>query len=185
MKCNLVLASASPRRRELLENAGIVFSVRVAPVEEKKGENESPAEYVKRLATEKTVGVSASPHEVVLGADTTVVVDGKILEKPVDDEDARRMLRLLSGRRHEVLTGICLRWPENRLMVDCESTQVTFSELSEAEIEEYVASGEPRDKAGAYGIQGRASKFVERIEGCYFNIVGLPVPLVYRHLRDA
>ena len=122
--------------------------------------------------------------ETVLGADTTVVIDGEILAKPADAADARRMLSRLSGRRHEVLTGICLRRGAAAIC-DCVTTSVVFAALSDAEIEEYVASGEPMDKAGAYAIQGLASKFVERIEGDYFNVMGLPVALVYRHLQEA
>ena len=118
----------------------------------------------------------------MLGADTTVVIDGEILGKPADPADAARMLRLLSGRAHEVITGICLRSGRGKV-VDAATTRVWFAALSEAEIEAYVASGEPMDKAGAYGIQGLASKFVGRIDGCYFNVMGLPIALLYAHLR--
>jgi septum formation protein len=127
--------------------------------------------------------VEAAAGEIVLGADTTVVVDGEILAKPEDAEDARRMLRMLSGRRHEVLTGICLRRGDAAIC-DCESTAVVFANLSESEIAKYVASGEPMDKAGGYAIQGLASKFVVGIEGDFFNVMGLPVALVYRYLRE-
>jgi len=179
----LVLASQSPRRAELLRNAGIPFVVRAAPVDESTIAGETPAEYVKRLACAKAHAVAAAPHEIVLGADTTVVVDGEILAKPEDAADARRMLKLLSGRQHDVLTGICLKRGSSA-MVEHTLTIVRFAPMTDAEIEEYVASGEPVDKAGAYGIQGRASKFVASIEGCFFNVVGLPVPVVYRRLME-
>jgi septum formation protein len=180
----LVLASQSPRRREILQQAGIPFVVRIAPVDESPLEGEKPREYVCRLAEWKAQAVDSSPEEIVLGADTTVVVDGRMLGKPVDAEDAHRMLRLLAGRKHEVLTGICLKQGKHR-SVDCAETSVWFSEMTEEEIAEYVATGEPMDKAGAYAIQGFASKFIRRLDGCYFNVVGLPVSLVYQHLRLA
>ena len=143
---------------------------------------ELPRDYVVRIAREKAHAFGAGPDEIVLGADTTVVVRGEILAKPLDEADAIRMLQMLSGARHEVLTGICLR-SADRTIEDCAQTSVWFAPLSAREIADYVGSGEPMDKAGAYGIQGRASKFIERIEGCYFNVMGLPVALVYRHLR--
>jgi septum formation protein len=179
----LVLASQSPRRREILLLAGIPFTVRVADVDESLLAGESPSAYVQRLAAAKAHAVEASAEETVLGADTTVVIDGDILAKPADVADARRMLAQLSGRRHEVLTGICLRQGAHSI---CEyaATGVVFASLSSEEIDAYVATGEPMDKAGAYAIQGLASKFVERIEGDYFNVMGLPVALVYRRLRD-
>jgi len=178
----LVLASQSPRRAEILRQAGIPFTVRVTQVDETPLLEESPADYVQRLAEMKALAVEAAQEEIILGADTTVVVGGEMLGKPADDADARRMLEALAGRRHEVLTGICLRRGSD-LIRDCAATQVWFTPMTPQEIEAYVASGEPLDKAGAYGIQGLASKFIERIEGCYFNVVGLPVALVYRHLR--
>jgi septum formation protein len=179
----LVLASQSPRRREILRLAGIPFTVRVVEVDESVLDGEGPAEYVQRLAGAKAGAVEAAKDETVLGADTTVVIDGEILAKPADAADARRMLAQLSGRRHEVLTGVCLR---RGATATCEfvATGVVFAALTAAEIDEYVASGEPMDKAGAYAIQGLASKFVERIEGDYFNVMGLPVALVYRRLRE-
>jgi septum formation protein len=177
----LVLASQSPRRAEILRNAGIAFTVRSAEIDETPLEAERPGPYVRRLAEAKARAIEAAPDEIVLAADTTVVAAGELLAKPVDAEDARRMLRLLSGRRHEVLTGICLR-RGTQILCDQASTAVWFSPLSETEIDEYVATGEPMDKAGAYGIQGLASRFVERIEGCYFNVMGLPVSLVWRHM---
>jgi septum formation protein len=178
----LVLASRSPRRGEILRQAGIPFTVRAADVDESVLTGEPPEEYVQRLACAKARAIASAPGEIVLGADTTVVVDGEILGKPADAADARRMLALLSGRSHRVLTGICLRRGAEAIR-DCAATTVVFAALTQSEIDEYVASGEPLDKAGAYGIQGLASKFVERIEGDYFNVMGLPVALVYRRLR--
>ena len=178
----LVLASQSPRRAEILRQAGIPFVVRVAPVDETPMAGETPAQYVRRLAEAKTLAVPAEPDEIVLGADTTVVVDGEMLGKPADAADARRMLSLLSGTRHEVLTGICLRRGVER-MIDHATTSVWFAPMSSHEIDDYVASGEPMDKAGAYAVQGAASKFIPRIDGCYFNVVGLPISLVYAFLR--
>jgi septum formation protein len=175
----LILASQSPRRRELLERAGIPFRVSVAGVPEYPATGESGRDYVRRLSREKAFAVEG---ELVLGADTVVVVDGDILEKPTDSDDARRMLERLSGRPHEVFTGVCLRSGARMEQEVCE-TQVYFSDLTAAEIDAYIASGEPMDKAGAYGIQGLASKFVHRIEGDYLNVVGLPVALVYSMLK--
>ncbi len=179
---NLVLASQSPRRRELLAIAGFEFTVRARPVEELRGLNEPPREYVSRLAREKADASWEGKQEVVLGADTTVVLGDRVLEKPRDTEEAREMLRALSGARHTVMTGICLRHPGGSV-VDCESTHVYFAALSDQEIDHYAQSGELMDKAGAYAIQGLASKFVERIEGCYFNVMGLPLALFYRHWK--
>jgi septum formation protein len=179
----LVLASRSPRRSEILRQAGIPFVVRAADVDESPLPEETPRAYVQRLAEAKAGAVPASPGEIVLGADTTVVVGDQMLAKPLDPDDAARMLALLSGRRHEVLTGIGLRF-HGGVIRDCAVTSVWFSDLSRDEVDEYVASGEPMDKAGAYAIQGLASRFVSRIEGCYWNVVGLPVSLVYRHLRN-
>ncbi len=181
----LVLASASPRRSELLRNAGISFQVEPAHVPEVPLPQETPLAYAQRLAREKALVVFARhPNEVVLGADTVVVVDNHLLEKPSDAEDAARMLRLLSGRSHQVITGVCVvaRGFER---TEAEITEVSFSPLSDEEIAGYVRTGEPMDKAGAYGIQGIASRWVKGIEGCYFNVVGLPVHRVYRLLRAA
>ena len=180
----LVLASQSPRRREILTQAGFSFSVRVPGIEEVRLSTESPEHYVRRLALEKARAAASSPEEFVLAADTVVVVDGAVLEKPVSTLEAGAMLRRLSGRPHEVLTGVCLlhggrEWP------GVESTRVVFSTLTEDEVVDYCASGEPMDKAGAYAIQGLASKFIERVEGCYFNVVGLPISLVYRLCKQA
>ena len=180
----LVLASRSPRRSELLRNAGIAFRVEAADVDETPRAREAPEDYVQRVAEAKAMAVAPGPNDIVLGADTVVVIDGEMLGKPADAADAARMLRLLSGRRHEVITGICLR-KANQVVRDWAATSVWFNPLSGDEIEEYVASGEPMDKAGAYAIQGLASKFVERIDGCYFNVMGLPVAMVYRHLRES
>jgi septum formation protein len=183
----LVLASASPRRQELLRAAGIAFRVSPANVAEVVEPGEAPVTYAQRLAREKARAVAerlGKSGECVLGADTVVVVDGQILEKPANAEDAKRMLGLLSGRMHEVTTGVCLISPELTCEdVRAETTRVWMAEVPEEEITAYVASGDPMDKAGGYGIQGIASRWIPRIEGCYFNVVGLPVPLVYRMLR--
>ena len=178
----LVLASQSPRRSEILRQAGIPFVARPANVDETARPGESPEDYVKRVARDKAMAAGAAPSEIVLGADTVVVIDGEILGKPTGSADAARMLGLLAGREHEVLTGICLRRGAD-IVIDCARTRVWFTPLTREEIAKYVASGEPMDKAGAYAIQGLASKFVERIEGSYTNVVGLPIELVYRHLR--
>jgi septum formation protein len=179
----LVLASKSPRRKEILAAAGIPFTVRAAEVPEQRAEGELPSEYVRRLAAEKAQAVPAAPDEIVLAADTVVVLDREVLEKPASPEDARRMLLALSGNVHDVLTGFCLRRGSTRL-VDSVQTAVFFEPLTDGEISDYVASGEPLDKAGAYAIQGLASKFVSRIEGCYHNVVGLPISAVYRRLHE-
>jgi nucleoside triphosphate pyrophosphatase len=179
----LVLASQSPRRAEILRQAGIPFVVRSAPVDETPLANEKPEDYVRRLAEEKALAVIAAPDETVLGADTTVVIGNRLLGKPEDASDAVRMLEALSGQCHQVLTGICLRGPSG-LVRDFAATRVWFTSMTPREIQDYVASGEPLDKAGGYAIQGLGSKFIERIEGCYFNVVGLPVALVYKHLRN-
>jgi septum formation protein len=178
----LILASASPRRHELLLAAGIEHVVRPAHVSEERNPNEAPATYVQRIATNKAQSVSVTASEIVLGADTIVCVEDKVLGKPGVAQEAARMLRLLSGREHAVLTGIALR-RGSRLITGLEETRVWFDELSENEIAEYIETGEAWDKAGAYAIQGYASRFVRRIEGCYHNVVGLPVSLVYRHLK--
>jgi len=178
----LILASQSPRRRELLTSAGFDFSMRVPNVDETRHENEPPADYVRRLARLKADAVWQDDGEIVLGADTIVIIGDSVLGKPVDSEDARRMLHTLSGREHTVMTGICLRHASGAIE-DHAVTRVRLARLSDAEIDAYVESGEPMDKAGAYAIQGLASKFVEHIDGCYFNVVGLPVPLVYGHWK--
>lgn len=175
---NLVLASGSPRRRELLEGLGVRFQVRPVDLDESPRPGEAPGDYVLRLAIEKAAA-RVEPGELVLAADTTVVVDGEILAKPLDDEDARRMLRLLAGREHSVLTGIALHGPDGQA-AEVDESRVRFAPLSDAEIDWYVATGEPRDKAGAYAIQGLGSLFVEAVEGNWTNVVGLPVPRMYR-----
>jgi septum formation protein len=187
----LILASQSPRRAELLRNAGIFFEVRPAEIDESVREGEDPFEYVKRLAREKALAVlQTAPEEaVVIGADTTVVVDGESLGKPLDEADARRMLERLSGRRHQVTTGVCVAFYDaDRVAVvevESEVTDVEFAAMSLEEIAAYVASGEPMDKAGAYAIQGRASRWIPGIQGCYFNVVGLPVARVCAMLARA
>lgn len=180
----LVLASQSPRRQDLLRQAGIPFIVIPAGVDEEPLPGEEPRAHVERLAREKALAVRAAPEETVLGADTVVVVDGQILGKPRDAADAVRMLRLLSGREHLVVTGICLRRGD-QLVTGVETTAVRFVPLTEDDIRDYVASSEPLDKAGAYAIQGLASKFIDRIEGCYSNVVGLPLALVWKLLNRA
>jgi len=178
----LVLASQSPRRSELLTTAGFQFTVRVKSIEERRRAAESPRDYVMRLAQEKAEAAWEGRDEVVLGADTTVVLGDRVLEKPGDAAEAREMLTALSGVEHVVITGICLRH-RSVLVSDCESTLVRFAPLTTQEIEDYLVSGEPMDKAGAYAIQGLASKFVERIEGCYFNVMGLPLAMFYKHWK--
>jgi septum formation protein len=180
----LVLASASPRRAQLLEAAGFTFDVVPAEVDESMQPGETPDGHVRRLALSKARHVAAfRPDDLVLGADTEVNVDGLVLGKPRDDAEAVTILRRLSGRLHEVVTGVAVvRGPREAVGLD--RTLVHFSQLSEEDLAWYVASGEPFDKAGAYGIQGRASRFVDRIEGSYSNVVGLPVSLVVRLLRE-
>jgi septum formation protein len=183
----LLLASASPRRAEILRAVGWPFEAFPVSIDESPQPSEDPATYVERLAREKAEAAAAKqrPPALVLGADTTVVVDGMMLGKPCDAEDARRMLRLLSGRRHEVLTGVALVRAGERVehAVAHEMTRVRFSRMSDEEIDWYVATGEPLDKAGAYAVQGRAALFIEAIDGDYWNVVGLPVQLVYRLAR--
>jgi septum formation protein len=192
----LILASSSPRRREILRAAGIPFHVVAPSVPEVQRDAESPEHFVCRMAAEKAEAVLdliAHPFDApILGADTAVVVDSHTLGKPASADQARAMLQLLSGKEHRVLTGLCLlapptAWPcsraELRAEIQLASTAVRFSFLSEEEIEQYVSSGEPFDKAGGYAVQGLASKFVEAIQGCYFNVVGLPVSLVYQMLN--
>ena len=181
----LVLASASPRRRELLTQAGYSFEVRPAHIPEDPYEGEDPVAYVTRLAREKAEAVfrelsatgNADHSLVVLGADTTVTLDNHILGKPEDAADAARMLRLLSGRSHHVITGVAVVTADGA-EVAAEVTAVRFLTMSDEEIAAYVANGEPMDKAGAYGIQGFAARWIPRVEGCYFNVVGLPLALV-------
>jgi len=180
----LILASASPRRAELLRAAGIPFEVSPIGVDELFHPGETPEAAVARLARSKATAVSALYGDaIVLGADTTVVVSGEALGKPADAGDAARMLRLLSGRTHEVLTGVCL-CANGRTLMHVERTFVRVARLSEDDIAWYVATGEPGDKAGAYAIQGLGSRFIEGVDGSYSNVVGLPISSVYERLRD-
>lgn len=180
----LILASSSPRRQELLRNAGIAFEVHIPEVDETPLQGEAPVTFAKRMAREKARNVfEGQRSDFVLAADTIVVAERELLGKPLDAADAARMLRLLSGRAHQVITAICLMGPGLE-EVRTETTNVVMSELSEDEILNYVASLEPMDKAGAYAIQGIASRWVTKIEGCYFNVVGLPVPLLYRTMTE-
>lgn len=181
----LILASGSPRRRELLERLGYTFEVRAVDIDESPQPGEVADTYVERLAREKAQA-TVQAGEVILAADTVVVLDGELLGKPVDDDDAIAMLRRLSGRAHEVSTGVAVFDVDaNRLETAVETTTVRFAPLEPAEIAWYVASREPMDKAGAYAIQGFGSLFVEAIDGNYSNVVGLPVPQVYRMLGQA
>jgi len=186
----LVLASASPRRRELLTQAGYAFTVYPAHIPEEPRRGEDPVAYVTRLAVEKAevafrqlatipevAGLGGKSPIIVLGADTTVTIDNQILGKPEDAADAERMLRMLSGRSHRVITGVALV-DEAGADSAAEITTVEFRAMTDKEIRDYVASGEPMDKAGAYAIQGRAARWIPRIEGCYFNVVGLPLARV-------
>ena len=179
----LVLASASPRRADLLRAAGIRFAVRPAHVDEMPLAGEPPVPYVRRLAEAKAAAVSDDESRVILAADTIVVADDLILGKPSSPAEARQMLQRLAARTHEVITGVCLR---HRVAgrplsaIEVERTVVEFAPMSDAELDWYVATGEPLDKAGAYAVQGLASRFVTRIEGSFSNVVGLPVALVYR-----
>lgn len=188
----LILASASPRRRELLTQAGLSFSVVSADLNEDLLPNEAAAAYVQRLAEEKAQAVWARHKTTdttddplfVLGADTCVMCDGQILGKPADTADARRMLELLSGRTHAVLTGIAVV-TQTGVLRAVEVTQVSFNVLNDAEIAQYITSGEPMDKAGAYAIQGYAARWIPRIEGCYFNVMGLPIAHTVALLAEA
>ncbi len=181
----LVLASGSPRRSEILRAVGWPFEACPADVDESLREGETPVAYVERLARAKAEAVAALRlFGLVLGADTTVVVDGQVVGKPEDEEDARRMLRLLSEREHEVLTGVALvRAESGRVLVSHERTRVRFAATSEDEIDWHVRTGDVLDKAGAYAVQGRAALFIRGIEGDYWNVVGLPVRLVYELAR--
>ena len=188
----IVLASASPRRQELLINAGIEFVVRPANIPEVRLPHESPKGFAERMAQEKARTIrnnveAAHPRNrnslAVLGADTVVVIGNEVLGKPTNSGDAARMLRLLSGREHSVITGVCLSG-ETFEDVRSETTIVYFAELSESDIKSYIRTGEPMDKAGAYAIQGMASRWISKIEGDYNNVVGLPVDLVLQMLRE-
>ncbi len=193
----LILASASPRRREILAAAGIALEVLPTSVPEEQRKGETAEQFVRRVATEKAKAarrlLPESANRSILGADTVVVLGSRTLGKPASEEDARQMLRRLSGKEHQVLTGVCLLSPPAQRSsrraawsadVRVASTTVKFCRLTKEEIKQYVASGEPLDKAGGYAIQGLASKYVEWIRGCYFNVVGLPVALVYEMLKQ-
>jgi septum formation protein len=186
LKEKILLASRSPRRAEILTAVGWEFEAIAADIDESRLADEEAVSYVKRLARTKAETIArAFPERLVIGADTVVVIDGEILGQPRDDEEARRMLRLLSGKWHDVLTGVALvcagQTPQT--LVDDETTRVRFAEMSVAEIDWYVSTGEPKGKAGAYGIQGSAALFIKEIQGDYFNVVGLPVRLVFELRR--
>jgi septum formation protein len=188
----LILASSSPRRAEILRNAGFDFEVFPTDVDESQRHGEYATNFVRRLAEEKARAVarqlSQRSHDdagIIVAADTVVELEGDILGKPSSAENARAILRRLSGRIHEVLTGLAVLPVSGvRFRVVVESTRVTFAPLSDREIEEYIESGEPFDKAGAYAIQGRGGKFVTRIEGCHFNVMGLPLARLHAILRE-
>lgn len=183
-KPELILASSSPRRQELLREIGIPFQVHAANINEDQIAGEAPIAYALRLAQEKAEAVAEQyPQNYVLGADTIVVIDGEVLGKPQDRADAARMLRLLSGRGHEVTTAVSLIAPGTLAETRASTTKVYFREIAEAEIQQYVAGGEPMDKAGAYAIQGGASRWTDRIEGEFSNVVGLPLSLVTEMLK--
>ena len=185
----LILASASPRRAEILRNSGIQFEIRKTDVDESRIVGELPGDYVRRLALAKALSAAAEYRDpidktLILGADTVVVVDADILGKPASQDDARSMLRRIGGRVHEVHTGLALvRTPGTMQRVVEEITRVHFASLAAQEIEDYIATGEPFDKAGAYGIQGIGGRYVTRIEGCYFNVMGLPLARLWSLLR--
>ncbi|MDX6383784.1 MAG: nucleoside triphosphate pyrophosphatase [Blastocatellia bacterium] len=180
----IVLASASPRRAEILRSVGWPFEALPQDIDETRRASEEAATYVQRLARTKAEAAAQSrPDALIVGADTTVVIGEEILEKPLDHDDARRMLRQLSGHWHQVLTGVAIAGPL-QTRVACATTEVKFALMSADEIDWYVSSGEPMDKAGAYAIQGPGSRFIEGIRGEYFNVVGLPVRLLYEMVRD-
>jgi septum formation protein len=185
----LILASSSPRRAEVLRKAGFLFEVRPANVDETLLPQESPEDYVRRVAKSKAQVIAeqaraTGERAIVIAADTTVVTEGQILGKPEDAEDARRMLRLFSGKTHEVLTALAvINIPTGKEALHVEKTRVEFLKMPEAEIERYIQTGEPFDKAGAYGIQGIAGRYATRIEGCYFNVLGLPLSCLWTTLQ--
>jgi nucleoside triphosphate pyrophosphatase len=186
---NIILASASPRRAEILRNAHIPFEMQITLLDESLLPGELPGDYVRRLALEKAraaaEGRRSRDNTIFIGADTAVVAEGEILGKPESDEDARRMLRLISGATHEVHTGLALlRRPDEIERVVEEITRVSFAPLSDDEIAAYIATGEPFDKAGGYGIQGIAGRYITRIEGCYFNVMGLPLARLWSLLKE-
>lgn len=182
----IILASSSPRRAELLKAIGVDFEIVPSHIPERPHPDEPPADYITRLARAKVIAVASQTDcGLVIGADTVVLLEGVLLEKPAGVDEARRMLQELSGRWHAVLTGVALLdAASHREVADYEKTLVRFARLTEREIDWYLQSGEPLDKAGAYGIQGRAAIFVEEIAGNYSNVVGLPIPLIYRLARQ-
>ena len=180
----LILASGSPRRSEILNSVGWDFTKHIADIDESEREGESPEDYVVRLAREKAEAVAAEyANEIVLGADTTVVIEGRILAKPVDMDDARRMLRILADNWHEVLTGIAIA-QRGEIRSAIQRTRVKFAPMSDSEINFLAERGDPLDKAGAYAVQAQAALFIEKIEGDYWNVVGLPVSLVYQLVME-
>ncbi len=179
----LILASASPRRREILKNAGYEFEAIAADADETLPPDVSPEQAVKYLAELKNGAAAQNNVGIIISADTVVAVGGRLLGKPADEKDAENMLKTLSGRTHSVFTGVCVSLG-NKKTVFCEKTEVTFFNLSEKEILDYIKTGEPMDKAGAYGIQGKGALFVKKINGDYFNVVGLPIARLSRVLRD-
>lgn len=180
----LILASGSPRRSEIMNSVGWKFTKVIPDIDESERVGELPGDYVRRLAKEKAEAVAAShPGEIILAADTTVVIDDQIIGKPIDDEDARRMIRMLSGNWHEVLTGVAL-FQDDRAEVGIQTTRVKFAKMSDAEVDFLVAKGDPLDKAGAYAVQAQAALFIEGIEGDYWNVVGLPIHLVYDMITE-
>ena len=181
----LVLASGSPRRSEIMRSVGWKFEKDVPDIDESERKGESPEDYVKRLAREKAEAIAYKyPTEIVLGADTTVVINDEIIGKPVDIADARRMIAMLSASWHEVLTGVAIV-SNQKTSVGIQRTRVKFSPLSNQEIDFLVEKGDPLDKAGAYAVQAQAALFIEAIDGDYWNVVGLPISLVYRMIKEA
>jgi septum formation protein len=186
----LILASSSPRRAEVLRNAGFVFEIRPADVDETRQPHEAAEDYVRRVAQAKARAIAEPARAdreraIVIAADTIVLAEGQILGKPRDAEDARRMLRLFSGKIHEVLTALSvINVPAAKEALHVEKTRVEFLKMSEEEMETYIQTGEPLDKAGAYGIQGIAGRFATRIEGCYFNVLGLPLSRLWTTLQS-
>ena len=180
----LILASGSPRRSEILSFIGWKFEKQIADIDETEHINELPVDHVKRLAREKALFIAAKNNDsLVLGADTTVVIDNKIIGKPVDLENAREMINMLSGKWHDVLTGVALV-KNSTYMVDVQKTRVKFKELNREEVEFLVKNGKPLDKAGAYAVQAQAALFIDKIEGDYWNVVGLPISLVYKMTKN-
>lgn len=189
----LILASSSPRRAEILRSAGLAFEVLAPQAEESARDGEEPVALVRRLATEKARAAAqalaqhtkAQEPVFIVGADTLVLMDGTVYGKPASTQEAAEMFRRYSGREHEVVTGVAvIRLPDGATRVEHDVTRVTFALMTEEEVADYIASGEPFDKAGAYAIQGRGGRYVTRVEGCYFNVMGLPLARLYRILRE-